>query len=150
MRLTFVAMLVTPALLLALPAMALRREALAALPADRTTWDSVFTVEQAARGEIAYEATCAKCHQQSLSGADAAPALAGGTFLGNWNGLSIAELHDRVRQTMPPADPGKYGRQHVTDVIAYMLSVNGFPAGRAELPVEAASLQGIRILATRP
>ena len=70
MRLTFVAMLVTPALLLALPAMALRREALAALPADRTTWDSVFTVEQAARGEIAYEATCAGCHQQSLSGAE--------------------------------------------------------------------------------
>ncbi len=117
--------------------------------ADRTTWDSVFTPEQAARGQTAYAATCARCHQESLSGADESPALAGGTFLSKWSGLTLGDLHDRVRVTMPPSDPGTYGRQHISDVLAYVLSVNGFPAGRAELPVAGAALQVIRIEAAR-
>lgn len=116
---------------------------------DRTTWDSVYTPEQAARGQAAYDATCARCHQESLGGADAAPALAGGTFLSKWSGLTVGALHDRVRITMPPSDPGTYGRQQISDVLAYLLSVNGFPAGKAELPAEAAALQEIRIEATR-
>lgn len=116
---------------------------------DRTTWDSVYTPEQAVRGQGVYAATCARCHQESLSGADEAPALAGGTFLSKWSGLSVGELHDRVRITMPPSDPGTYGRQQISDVLAYLLSVNGFPAGKAELPVAAAALQEIRIEATR-
>lgn len=116
---------------------------------DRTTWDSVYTPEQAARGQAAYDATCARCHQESLGGADAAPALAGGTFLSKWSGLTVGALHDRVRITMPPSDPGTYGRQQISDVLAYLLTVNGFPAGKAELPVEAAALQEIRIEATR-
>ena len=51
---------------------------------------------------------------------------------------------------MPPREPGIYGRQLVTDVIAYMLNVNEFPSGKVELPVEPMSLQGIRVQATRP
>lgn len=118
--------------------------------ADRTTWDSVFTVEQATRGQLAYDRSCARCHHESLGGVDHAPALAGGTFLSKWTGLTVAQLHDRVRTTMPPNGPGIYGRQLITDVLAYMLSVNGFPAGRTELPVQGADLEAIRIEATRP
>lgn len=116
---------------------------------DRTTWDSVYTRDQAARGQVAYAATCSRCHQESLGGADESPALAGGTFLSKWSGLTISELHDRVRTTMPPDDPGTYGRQQISDVLAYVLSANGFPSGRVELPVVAAELQAIRIEATR-
>lgn len=50
---------------------------------------------------------------------------------------------------MPPSDPGTYGRQQISDVLAYVLSENGFPAGRAELPVTAAALLEIRLEATR-
>lgn len=139
-----------PALLPALLMLALPSAQQASRRADRTVWDSVFTAEQAARGEVGYEQTCARCHQSSLGGADEAPALAGATFLGKWNGLTLGDLHDRVRKTMPPREPGIYGRQLVTDVIAYMLSINEFPSGRMELPVEPMSLQGIRIQATRP
>jgi len=118
--------------------------------AERTVWDSVFTAEQAARGEASYERTCARCHQSSLGGADEAPALAGATFLGKWNGLSLGDLHDRVRTTMPPREAGIYGRQLVTDVIAYLLSANEFPAGAGELPVDDVALRGIRVLVSRP
>lgn len=116
----------------------------------RTVWDSVYSAAQATRGQTAYGETCSRCHQPSLGGADESPALAGGAFLSNWSGFTLAELQDRIRTTMPRNDPGIYGRQLVTDVLAYMLQVNGFPAGAADLPVEAEALAEIRILDARP
>jgi S-disulfanyl-L-cysteine oxidoreductase SoxD len=116
----------------------------------RTVWDSVYSAPQAARGESAYVKTCAKCHQASLGGADESPALVGSAFLGNWNGQSVAALHDRIRSSMPPDDPGTYSRELVTDVIAYMLKMNAFPAGASELPKESEGLKDITILGTKP
>ena len=118
--------------------------------AVRSVWDSVYTAEQATRGQAAYNQTCARCHQVSLGGADDAPALVGSGFLGNWSGQTLGVIHDRVKTTMPPDDPGTYGRQHITDVLSYVLKVNGFPAGKSELSAEADSLKLIRLDATRP
>ena len=146
MRLLHIALAISPVLLIVALSGARPAESGAN---DRTTWDSVYTQEQAARGQLAYAATCSRCHQESLGGADESPALAGGTFLSKWSGLTVGDLHDRVRTTMPPSDPGTYGRQRISDVLAYVLSVNGFPAGRVELPVAAAALKEIRIEATR-
>ncbi len=117
---------------------------------QRTTWDSVFTDEQATRGQAAYSKTCARCHLESLAGGDESPPLVGGKFSGNWNGLTLTELHDRVRGSMPTDDPGSYSAQHVTDVIAYVLRVNGFPAGKTELTHEGGALNGIIFSASRP
>ena len=50
---------------------------------SKTVWDSVYTEEQAARGQKLFTAACSRCHGASLGGVDAAPALAGGSFLGN-------------------------------------------------------------------
>ena len=117
---------------------------------SRTVWDSVYSPDQATRGQVAYNQTCARCHQASLSGADDAPALVGSAFLGNWSGQTLADLQERVRTAMPPDDPGTYGLQHITDVMAYLLKMNGFPEGRVELSPQADSLRTIRIQATRP
>lgn len=116
----------------------------------RTTWDSVYTVEQAARGETTYAKTCSRCHQASLGGADEAPALTGGAFMGSWNGQTLHDLHDRVRTTMPTDTPGTYRRQDISDVIAYMLSYNRFPAGKTELPVGEEELKQIQFVSTKP
>jgi mono/diheme cytochrome c family protein len=116
---------------------------------DRTTWDSVYTEAQAVRGQAFYAATCQACHLASLSGADQVPALAGGAFVGKWDGLTLGSLHDRVRRTMPPSAPGSYARKDITDVIAYLLRENEFPAGKRELSGEADSLAAIRITASR-
>jgi mono/diheme cytochrome c family protein len=118
--------------------------------AERTVWDSVYTADQAQRGQTAYNQTCARCHQPTLGGADQSPALVGGAFLGNWNGLTLGALHERIRKTMPSDDPGTYGRQHIADVMAYVLKVNGFPAGSVELPKESDALEQIRLQAARP
>lgn len=118
--------------------------------ANRTVWDSVYTASQASRGETAYVNSCARCHQTSLGGADQSPPLAGGAFLGNWNGVPLSDLQDRIRTTMPSDSVGIYDRQLVTDVMAYMLKVNGFPAGANDLPKETERLKEILVQAAKP
>jgi mono/diheme cytochrome c family protein len=119
-------------------------------PAARTVWDSVYSLSQAATGEAAYAKTCARCHGASLNGADESPPLTGSAFLGNWNGLPLSDLHTRIRTTMPTDSVGIYGQQLVTDVIAFLLKANGFPAGQADLPKDIEPLKAITIQSTRP
>ncbi|MBL0171033.1 MAG: cytochrome c [Gemmatimonadaceae bacterium] len=117
---------------------------------DRSTWDSVFTAEQAARGQTSYNQTCARCHRETLAGGDEAPALTGSAFMSSWNGQTLDELHERVRTSMPTDTPGVYARPMITDVIAFMLRFNGFPAGAVELTHENEALKGIRFVAAKP
>jgi hypothetical protein len=117
---------------------------------QRTVWDSVYTATQAARGETAYVKSCARCHKETLGGADENPALAGSAFLGNWNGQTLAALHDRIRSSMPPDDPGTFAPPIVTDVITHMLKVNGFPSGATELSSSGDSLKEIVVQSARP
>lgn len=116
----------------------------------RTTWDSVYTAQQAGRGESTYARTCSRCHQESMGGADESPALTGGAFTGSWNGQTLHDLHDRIRNTMPTDTPGTYSRQDVSDVLAYMLKFNQFPAGASELPTGEEELKSITWITTRP
>ncbi len=116
----------------------------------RTTWDSVYSPDQAARGETTYAKTCSRCHAASMSGKDEAPGLTGAAFMGAWNGLSLFELHDRVRTTMPTDTPGTYSRQDIADVLAYMLKFNQFPAGQGDLLSTDEELKGITFLSAKP
>ena len=116
----------------------------------RTIWDSVYTPEQAARGESTYARTCSRCHGPALGGADEAPALTGGAFLASWNGQTLNDLHDRVRTTMPTDTPGMYQRRDISDVIAYVLKFNQFPAGKTELPVGDEDLKAIAFVSAKP
>lgn len=117
---------------------------------ERSTWDSVFTAEQADRGQAAYKQACGRCHSEALTGGDEAPALTGSAFMSSWNGQTLDDLHERIRTTMPTDTPGVYSRQQVTDVIAHVLRVNGFPAGAQELTHELDALKGIRFVASKP
>jgi hypothetical protein len=134
----------------AVPLVIAAHEPITRIPAPATVWDSVYSPAQAARGESSYVKGCARCHQASLSGADQSPALTGSGFLGNWNGLPLSDLQDRIRTTMPPDSIGLYDRQFVTDVIAYMLKMNGFPPGVGDLPPETDRLKAILVQAARP
>jgi len=133
-----------------LTAMTVRSTLSSRATAARTTWDSVYTAAQASRGETAYAKTCARCHGASLGGGDEAAALTGGNFLGNWNGLPLSDLQKRIKTTMPSDTVGVYDIQLVTDVIAFMLKANGFPAGSVDLPKDAEPLKDITIKAGKP
>ena len=45
-------------------------------PQGKTVWDGVYTDVQATRGKDAYDANCARCHREDLSGGQG-PALTG-------------------------------------------------------------------------
>jgi mono/diheme cytochrome c family protein len=118
--------------------------------ASRSVWDGVYTEEQATRGKGIFAQECAKCHGADLTGVDEAPALSGGAFLANWDGLTVGDLSERIRISMPPNAKGKLSRQQIVDVLGHVLSVNSFPAGKTELDPKTEFLKQIRIEATKP
>ena len=117
---------------------------------QRTVWDGVYTGDQAKRGEAAYVEACSNCHGRTLEGADMTPALTGGAFMANWDGLTVGDLFDRIRVSMPADRPGSLSRQEDADVIAYILRFNQFPSGKEELPREVQVLKQILFKASRP
>ena len=119
--------------------------AAAAADATRSIWDGIYSSEQAARGKKAYLADCAECHGENLRGIDDASPLVGQIFRKKWDGKSVGRLIDVTRRTMPTDSPGTLSRQVCTDLVAYLLSVNGFPAGKTDLAPDAADLRQILI-----
>lgn len=118
--------------------------------ASRSVWDGVYTAEQARRGEALYGRECASCHGAELTGGEEAPALAGPAFLANWEGLTLGDLSERIRISMPPNNPKRLGRQQIADILGHLLSANSFPAGKTELDSKTELLKQIRIEATKP
>ncbi len=118
--------------------------------AGKTAWNGVYTEAQAKRGETAYAQFCAKCHGPDLVGADVAPPLAGVEFQSGWNDLTVGDLFERLRITMPADKPGTVSRQDNADLVAFLLAKNGFPAGDAELPTQTETMKTIKILTQKP
>lgn len=113
--------------------------------AARNASDGVFTVEQAKRGQTSFAANCAICHGDDLSGSESGPSLSGEDFTLTWKGHKAGEIVDRIQKTMPSNAPGTLSRAQATDLTAYILSFNKYPAGATELPSDAGSLQQIVI-----
>jgi mono/diheme cytochrome c family protein len=116
----------------------------------RSNWDGIYTEAQAQRGEPLYETSCAECHGSDLAGLEMAPGLLGGEFAWNWNGLTMGDLFERVRVSMPQADPRSVSRADKADILAYLLRANGFPAGEVELGNRTSALRGVSFLAEKP
>jgi cytochrome c5 len=102
-----------------------------------TTSSGVYTAQQAMRGEQTYMAFCVNCHPV---GTYASPA-----FQQKWNNQPLSQLFDWVTNMMPKNDPGSLDPEEYVQVIAYMLRINGAPAGKAPLPAAAAPLKKIKI-----
>jgi mono/diheme cytochrome c family protein len=98
----------------------------------RTVTERVYSDAQAARGEQIYKAQCVACHGNVLEGA-VGPPLAGDGFLSVWTARSLADLVDKIANTMPPQQPGSVSRQQAIDLAAHVLRVGKFPAGQTEL-----------------
>jgi mono/diheme cytochrome c family protein len=115
-----------------------------------SVWDGVYSEEQARRGEVAYRQACVNCHGPELEGADMTPPLTGGAFTANWNDLSLGDLFERIRATMPLDKPGTLSRQQNADVLAFVLEANMWPAGTTELSRDLGALKQIRIQSSKP
>ena len=116
-----------------------------------SVWDGVFTEAQAERGQAVYPGSCGTCHGRRLNGAPddpdtrSTPPLARARFLRVWEGRSLATLFEYTRATMPESNPNSLTDQEYVDVIAYMLTVGGMPAGDDELQPDPQSLARVVI-----
>ena len=100
--------------------------------------NGVFTADQANIGQVAFQATCAKCHQADLSGGAEAPPLAGPQFMSAWRGRTTSELYTKIVTSMPADNPRTLSDQAVGALVAFILRQNGAPAGAQELTVATA------------
>ncbi len=120
-----------------------------------SVWDGVFSEAQATRGQAVYEGACGLCHGRRLNGAPddpdmrSTPPLARARFLRIWDGRSLATLFEYTRATMPEDNPSSLTEQEYVDVIAYMLSAGGMPAGGDELQLDPRSLARV-VIGPRP
>ena len=101
--------------------------------------DGVFTESQASRGEATFRRVCSACHDTNE--------FSGGRFRLTWVGQSAADLFDTIATLMPEGDPGSLTPAQYAGVVAYLLQLNGYPAGEAALPTSLSALRGLEIVA---
>jgi mono/diheme cytochrome c family protein len=97
----------------------------------------VYTAEQADRGVALYKGKCASCHAPNRFTDDQ-------LFLTPYAGKPMWEMFEVISDSMPEDDPGGMKPEEYADVIAYLLRLNGFPAGPTELPTSKDALSLIR------
>ena len=103
---------------------------------QRSTLAGVYTAAQAERGRNTYLAFCRSCHSPSEH-TEAA--------FNRWVGHPVSTLFSYLLETMPSNNPGSLDPKDVADVVAYMLRLNAFPTGDAELPADTTALTKIQV-----
>lgn len=116
-----------------------------AAPAEKKIWDGVYTSAQAARGKEPFERSCARCHNVELAGSQRGPALKGNAFWAKYDNEGLSSLFMFIRDTMPQDGPSLLSDEIKADVLAYIMSMNGMPAGNAELKADLRALDDIKI-----
>ena len=100
--------------------------------------DGVFTPAQASRGAATFRQVCSACHDTGE--------FSGGRFRLTWVGQTAGDLFDSISTLMPEGDPGSLNPAEYAAVVAYLLQLNGYPAGEAPLPANLSALQGMEIV----
>lgn len=92
----------------------------------------MYSDAQATRGQQLYEKQCVTCHGTALEGV-VGPPLAGDGFLSVWSARSLADLVNKIEQTMPPEAAGSLSRPQAIDLTSYILRAGKFAAGPSDL-----------------
>jgi mono/diheme cytochrome c family protein len=96
---------------------------MAAFAGAKSTTDGAFTAEQAERGKAVYEKSCVNCHQADFYR----------ERLTRFQSKPVGELFEVVSTSMPADNIGGLLTSEYLDVLAYIFSVTGSPAGSEEL-----------------
>ena len=97
---------------------------------------------EAAEGRDVYDGRCKSCHT--------AISHTGAPFRANWDKKPLADLYDYMVEKMPKDAPGTLSEEEYTQVLAYVLRMNGMPAGTDNLSSDRKVLKSIRIDAPIP
>jgi mono/diheme cytochrome c family protein len=94
-----------------------------------------FSDSQADRGRETFAFACSECHTTSD--------FRGDDFEWEWRRRTVWDLYRRLRETMPEDNPGSLSPGLYADVIAYILQINQYASGDAELIAEEESMDTI-------
>ena len=108
---------------------------------EKLASSGVYTTAQADRGMSIYDGQCASCHELSR--------FKGKDFASAWSDKPLADLHVAVK-SMPMDNPGSLQPQEYADILAYFLSINGYPAGQTELKGDDASIKAVKVDVKQP
>jgi len=112
----------------------------------RSLRDGIYTEAQAARGKAAYREKCIECHKEDLRGDQLmTPSLVGIGFTFRWKDKKLYDYFVGMRDTMPQSEPASLSEETYVDLLAYLLSEIGYPAGDRELSADPAALKEIVI-----
>lgn len=97
----------------------------------------LYTEAQATDGAAVWTKTCAACHEsKDVTSAD---------FRTKWGGRALFALYEQIRTTMPDDAPGTLTAEEYTNSVAYILKLNGLPAGETKLVADSATMSGMKI-----
>lgn len=115
-------------------------------PAPAPARAAMYTKAQATTGESLYRQSCAGCHGATLTGGTAPP-LAGPAFETSWSDprVTAADVFFIARTTMPPRASNTLTAQDHAAVFAYILKMNGFPAGGTALTANSEQLESAHL-----
>ncbi len=103
----------------------------------RTSMDGIYTAAQATRGGDVFATYCRSCHAPTFH--------TGATFRAKWFGKPLSDLFGYLRREMPKSDPGSMSDEEYALALAYLLRMNGMPAGARTLASDSAALHRIRL-----
>lgn len=93
----------------------------------------LYTEQQATDGAVLFGKVCVECHEKKdVTKAD---------FRAKWTGRPIFDLYELVRTTMPDSNPGGLSRDEYANALAYILKLNGLPAGSTAVMPDSATMQ---------
>lgn len=105
--------------------------------ATRGAPTGVYTKAQANAGKIAYDLECTLCH--------APREFFGPVFQRRWLTPPVGGIFVHIMNTMPQDAPGSLSPTQVANIVAYILELNGHPAGDRPLPTALDQLSQIRL-----
>ena len=104
---------------------------------EASSGNAFYTNQQASRGDGLFRDNCVSCHSSSE--------FSGSSFQRRWRNRAVGDIYEFVLYSMPDDNPGGLPEQTYADIVAYLLSLNDFPAGDSELPTSMEALMMMKM-----
>ena len=103
--------------------------------------EGAFSARQVERGSEGFGLECMDCHEtEEFTGP--------GAYFEEQEGENLWSVFEFIWAEMPEDKPAWLDPEEYAEILAYLLSVYGFPAGELDLPIDRESLEPIVV--TRP
>lgn len=95
-----------------------------------------YSKKEAVLGKKYFDKICAACHKSDLSG-NSGPPLTGAKFKSylSFTKITAPQLLDFIESQMPANAPGSLTKAQYKEILAYIFSFNGYPAGAKPMSV---------------